>query len=47
MISIADQFVQNASDEGEGFGMIEADTAGEAALGELADLGDEEFIYLL
>ena len=39
VLAIADEFVQDAGDEGEGFGVVEADAAGETTLGESADLG--------
>jgi len=45
--AIADELVQDGGDEGEGFGVVEADAAGEAALGEVAEVGEGEFVYLL
>ncbi|KAK0933243.1 hypothetical protein LTR29_015209, partial [Friedmanniomyces endolithicus] len=45
--AIADELVQDAGDEGEGFGVVEAEAAGEAALGEGADLGYQEFVDLV
>ncbi|KAK0300374.1 hypothetical protein LTR01_009286, partial [Friedmanniomyces endolithicus] len=44
--AIADELVQDAGDEGEGFGVVEAEAPREAALGEGANLGYEEFIDL-
>ena len=46
MIAIADEFVQDAGYQGQGFGMIESYTAGQAALGELACGRDEKFVDL-
>lgn len=46
VFAIADEFVQGAGDEGEGFGVVEADAAGETALGEEAGLGDDELVDL-
>jgi hypothetical protein len=42
--SIADELVQDAGDQGEGFGAVEAHAAGEAALGEGAQVRDGEFV---
>jgi len=47
VVAIADELVQDGGDEGEGFGVVEADAAGEALLGEGAGLVEEEFVYLL
>lgn len=44
--AIADEFVQDAGDEGQRFGVVESHAAGEAALGEVAEGGDEEFVDL-
>lgn len=46
MGAIANEFVQNAGNEGEGFGVVQADTAGQAALSELAELGDDKLVEL-
>lgn len=46
VVAIADQFVEDAGDQGESFGVVEADAAGEAALSELPGLGDEELVNL-
>lgn len=46
VVAIANQFVQDACDEGESFGMIKSYAACEASLGELADLRYQELIYL-
>ena len=46
VVAIADQFMQDIGDEGEGFGVVQAHTAGEAFLGEEAGLGDDEFVDL-
>lgn len=47
MGAIADELVQDAGDQGEGFGVVEADAAGQAALGEEARLRYEEFVDLV
>ena len=44
--AITDEFLQDAGDQGEGFGVVEADTSCETALGEGAGLGDEELVDL-
>lgn len=44
--TIADELVQDGGDEGDGFGVVEFDAAGEAALGEVPEVGDEEFVDL-
>jgi hypothetical protein len=46
MRAIADEFVENAGYESEGFGVVEAHAAGESALGEGAGLCDEELVDL-
>jgi hypothetical protein len=46
VVAIADEFVQDAGYQCQCFGVVESDTAGEAALGELACGGDEEFVDL-
>lgn len=46
VVAIADEFLQDAGDQGEGFGVVEADTSCETALGEGAGLGDEELVDL-
>lgn len=46
MFAIADELVEHGSNECERFGVVEADTAGEAALGEGAELADEELVEL-
>lgn len=38
VVAIANQFVQDACDEGECFGVVESHSASEASLGELTDL---------
>lgn len=44
--AVADAFVDDVGDEPDGFGGIELEAAGEAALGEDADLGYEELVEL-
>ena len=46
VVAIADEFLQDAGDQSEGFGVVEADTSCETALGEGAGLGDEELVDL-
>ena len=46
MRAIADKFMENAGDEGEGFGVVQAHAASESALGEGAGLCDEELVDL-
>jgi len=46
VVSIADEFLQDAGDECECFSVVEADTSCETALGEGAGLGDEELVDL-
>ena len=46
MRAIADEFVEDAGDEGEGFSVVEAYAASESALGESAGLCDEELVDL-
>ena len=46
MVAIADEFLEDAGDKGEGFGVVKAHAAGESALGEGAGLGDEELVDL-
>jgi hypothetical protein len=46
VVAIADEFLQDACDQGESFGVVEADTSCETALGEGAGLGDEELVDL-
>lgn len=45
--AIADEFVQDGSDQGEGFSVVEANSTCKAALGESAGLGYEEFVDLV
>jgi hypothetical protein len=42
--AISDELVQDAGDQGERFDAVEAHAAGEAALGEEAQVGDGELI---
>jgi hypothetical protein len=44
--AIADELLDVVGDEGRGFGLVEADAAGEALLSEVADLGEEELVEL-
>ena len=46
MRAIANEFVEDAGDEGESFGVVQAHAAGESALGEGAGLCDEELVDL-
>lgn len=46
MVAIADEFLQDAGDQGEGFSVVKADTSCETTLGEGAGLGDEELVDL-
>lgn len=46
VLSIADEFVEDAGDEAEGFATVESYAACEATLCEEAGLGDYELIYL-
>lgn len=46
VLSIADEFVEDAGDEAEGFAAVESYTACESTLCEEARLGDYELIYL-
>lgn len=46
MRAITDELLEDAGNEGEGFGVVQAHAAGEAALGEGAGLGDEELVDL-
>jgi hypothetical protein len=47
VFAIADEFVEDGGDKGEGFGVVESDTACEPALCEEAGLGDNELIDLI
>lgn len=44
--AIADELVQDGGEEGHGFGMVEAEAAGETALSEGAQVGEGEFVDL-
>lgn len=44
--AISDELMNVIGDEGRGFGLVETDSTGEALLGEVADLGDEELVDL-
>ena len=46
VLAIANQLVQNAGDQSEGFGMVETDAASQASLGKEARLGDDELVKL-
>ena len=46
MRAIANEFIKNAGDESESFGVVQAHAAGKSALGEGAGLCDEELVDL-
>lgn len=46
MGAVADEFLDDGRDEGGRFGVVEAEAAGEAALGEVPEVGGEEFVEL-
>jgi hypothetical protein len=46
MGAIADEFLENAGDEGESFGVVQAHTTGKSPLREGAGLCDEELVDL-
>jgi hypothetical protein len=46
VVAIANEFLQDAGDQGEGFGVVETDASSETALGEGAGLGYEELVDL-
>jgi hypothetical protein len=44
MLSIANEFVQDAGDQANCFSQIERESAGQSLLGQRADLMDEELV---